>query len=75
MISCGSVPLVEGPSTNNSTYNVSYLFEHDGIKVYRFYDKGNYVYFTNCTGDMTAIENDSTGNRVQTLNGRYLKEE
>ena len=42
--SCASIPLKIGESENNSTYTVSYLFEHDGCKVYRFYDKGNYVH-------------------------------
>lgn len=60
-------PLVNGPAENNHSYNVQYLFEHDGCKVYRFYDRGNYVYFTNCGGDVTAIENDSTSHRVQTI--------
>lgn len=49
---------------NNRTYEVDYLFEHDGCKVYRFYDMGNYVYFTNCRGDVTSIANDSTEHRV-----------
>ena len=52
--SCASIPLKIGESENNSTYTVSYLFEHDGCKVYRFYDKGNYVYFTT-RGDVTSI--------------------
>ena len=52
---------------NNSTYTVSYLFEHDGCKVYRFYDKGNYVYFTT-RGDVTSITNDSTAQRTITIN-------
>ena len=46
---------------------VSYLFEHDGCKVYRFYDKGNYVYFTT-RGDVTSITNDSTAQRTITIN-------
>jgi hypothetical protein len=37
---------IEKETTNNSDYSVSYLFEKDGIKVYRFYDRGEYVYFT-----------------------------
>ena len=65
--SCASVPLKVGESENNSTYTVSYLFEHDGCKVYRFYDKGNYVYFTT-RGDVTSITNDSTAQRTITIN-------
>ncbi len=53
------------PAENNKNYRVDYLFEHDGCKVYRFYDRGNYVYFTNCTGNVTCISSDST--RVETI--------
>ena len=65
--SCASIPLKVGESENNSTYTVSYLFEHDGCKVYRFYDKGNYVYFTT-RGDVTAIKSDSAAQRTITIN-------
>jgi hypothetical protein len=44
---------------NNKTYQVDYLFEHDGCKVYRFQDNGHYVYFTNCTGETASFRNDS----------------
>ena len=57
-------PLATSKADNNKTYSVEYLFEHDGCKVYRFMDKGNYVYFTNCKGDVTSIKNDSTQVRV-----------
>lgn len=30
-------------------YSVTFLFECDGVKVYRFYD-GKYIYFTNANG-------------------------
>ena len=54
---------------NNADYTVSYLFEHDGCRVYRFYDmwSGSYVYFTT-QGDVTSIPNDST--RQQTITYR-----
>lgn len=32
--------------TNNSNFRVELLFEHDGIKIYRFYDQSGYHYFT-----------------------------
>ena len=60
-------PVAKQIPQNNDTYNVDYLFEHDGCKVYRFYDRGNYVYFTNCSGEVTAISTDSTEQRVQTV--------
>lgn len=58
---CGlaGTPIAKSASDNNPTYKVEYLFEHDGCKVYRFMDMGNYIYFTNCQGDVTSIENDS----------------
>jgi len=59
-------PVAKQVPGNNDTYKVDYLFEHEGCKVYRFRDMGNYVYFTNCTGDVTAIRNDSTEFRVRT---------
>ena len=56
-------------AANNPDYTVSYLFEHDGCRVYRFYDtrSASYVYFTT-QGDVTAIPNDST--RQQTVTYR-----
>lgn len=65
--SCASIPLQTRESENNSTYTVSYLFEHDGCKVYRFFDRGNYVYFTT-RGDVTSIKADSTAQRTVTIN-------
>lgn len=59
--------LLVTPSDNNQTYKIDYLFEHDGCKVYRFYDRGNYVYFTNCNGEVTSISNDSLKTRTHTI--------
>lgn len=60
-------PLTSTKADNNKTYTVQYLFEHDGCKVYRFQDDGNFVYFTNCKGDVTSIKNDSTQVRVMSV--------
>lgn len=57
-------PVASFTPENNRTYHVHYLFEHDGCRVYRFQDIGNYVYFTNCAGDVTSIQSDSTEVRV-----------
>ena len=55
--SCVSqIPLTKEKPVNNSTYQVEYLFEHEGCKVYRFMDMGHYIYFTNCKGDVTSID-------------------
>ena len=59
------VPIQTKEPGNNKTYEVDYLFDHDGCKVYRFYDRGNYVYFTNCTGE-AIMKTDSTEVRNRT---------
>lgn len=56
-------PIQKAKPGNNLTYDVEYLFEYEGCKVYRFYDMGNYVYFTNCNGDVTSITADSAKTR------------
>lgn len=60
-------PVASEYSQNNEDYTVDYLFEHEGCKVYRFRDRDNYVYFTNCNGNVTAIKDDSTKTRVETI--------
>ena len=57
------IPLNKSKPIDNSTYTVEYLFEHDGCKVYRFRDDGNYVYFTSCRGETTSVLSDSTGTK------------
>lgn len=61
------VPISKTPSENNSTYTIDYLFEHEGVKVYRFLDEGRYVYFTNKASEVTSVVNDSTQVRTQTV--------
>nr|WP_231496802.1 DUF4884 domain-containing protein [Prevotella sp. 10(H)] len=60
-------PIARKAPDNNATYRVDYLFEHEGCKVYRFQDMGEYIYFTNCSGSLTTITNDSTRYRIQTI--------
>jgi hypothetical protein len=62
-------PLTTTPPENNTTYKVEYLFEHEGCKIYRFYDRGNYVYFTNCNGE-AINQSDSTVIRNSTRTSR-----
>ena len=33
------------------------MFEHDGVKVYRFYDDGSYIYYTDARGSTMWREN------------------
>lgn len=62
-----NVPLQRAPARNNDSYEVSYLFEHDGVRVYRFYDDGREVYFTSPATIVTAVQNDSAKTVVPTL--------
>jgi hypothetical protein len=39
---------VEVQASTNAEIPVSLLFENDGCKVYRFYDAGEYIYYTKC---------------------------
>ena len=60
-------------STTNSEIRVDFLFEVDGIKVYRFNDNGYFVYFTNRTGNTeysytTHNRNVAHTHRVQCVN-------
>lgn len=54
---------VTAPENNNS-YEIEYLFEHEGCKMYRFMDNGTYIYFSNCNNDVTHVLNDSVQIRV-----------
>ena len=51
-------------------YRVKFLFECNGVKVYRFYD-GKYVYFTNTNG-MTKYQHTTRAgtHRMQSINTR-----
>ncbi|MFM2392466.1 MAG: hypothetical protein RLZZ546_443 [Bacteroidota bacterium] len=49
-------------------YQIEYLFAHDGCKMYRFTDRGNFVYFSNCSGDITSISSDTLSTRTSTIN-------
>lgn len=53
-------PLHTGPAQNNQTYEVEYLFEHEGCRAYRFRDMGNWVYYTNCNGSTFTRPDSST---------------
>jgi hypothetical protein len=54
-------PIVTTQADNNVDYEVSYLFEYGGCKVYRFYDRyySNAVYYTNCGGETVALKDSS----------------
>lgn len=54
---------IEKTKTNNDDYSVTYLFEKDGIKVYRFHDGLNYHYFTSRGETITTQTSGSNKHR------------
>ena len=64
LISCTNNPPMEQTTTTNG-YNVQLLFEVDGIKVYKFKDEWNNVYFTNRPGEI--INYHSTGKTTEII--------
>jgi len=51
LTSCANDPISKEQLGKDDGFEVEYLFEKDGIKVYRFYDNGRTHYFT--TGGTT----------------------
>lgn len=47
--------------TQNGDFNVEFLFEQDGCRVYRFKDAGRYIYWSNCAGRTQYTEVHSNG--------------
>lgn len=48
-------------SEQSDNYNPKFLFEVDGVKVYRFVDGGEAVYFTNSAGLVEWEKTESNG--------------
>ncbi len=55
--------------TDNSKIQVELLFEHDGVKVYRFFDSGRPIYYTDARGATNWHTGGKTNQKhiVQTL--------
>ena len=51
---------IEKSKTNNDDYEVTYLFEKDGVKMYRFYDGMHYHYFTS-RGETITTQTSGSG--------------
>ena len=51
---------IEKSKTNNDDYDVTYLFEKDGVRVYRFSDGLNYHYFTS-RGETITTQSSGSG--------------
>ena len=51
LVGCTNEPMSKERIGKDDGFEVEYLFEKDGIKVYRFWGAGHYHYFT--TGGLT----------------------
>lgn len=51
-------------------FDVQFLFETDGVKVYRFFDAGEYIYFTNANGKTSYVTGGKYSERKTSLNNR-----
>lgn len=51
-------------------FDVQLLFEVDGVKVYRFFDLGEYIYFTNANGKTSYVTGSKVSERKTSLNNR-----
>lgn len=46
----------ETTQTDNTAFQVDFLFEHNGFKVYRFYDAGHNHYFVEPKGEVLSTQ-------------------
>jgi hypothetical protein len=53
VVGCFNEPQSVELTGKDYKFQIEYLFEKDGIKMYRFYDGGNYHYFTTNGETMT----------------------
>ena len=59
LVSCNGNKGINVPTSDSiNDIKVEKLFVVDGITVYRFYDVGRMVYFTNKKGDVKAIHDE-----------------
>lgn len=61
---------IERTKTNNDEYQVTYLFEKDGIKVYRFSDGMESHYFTT-TGETISTQGTSKNHHEENIGSEY----
>ena len=47
IISCTKPPI--STNTSGRGFEVGFLFENEGCKLYRFTDAGRHIYYTNCS--------------------------
>jgi len=70
-----AVDPVETRITSNPNVSVALLFEHEGCRVYRFYDNGASRYYAKCQGGTATVmhqvqsgENNTRPEEITTVN-------
>jgi hypothetical protein len=58
LISCMNKPHSVEHLGKDDAFKVEYLFEKDGIKMYRFFDGGRFHYFTSLNQTITTHKHD-----------------
>lgn len=54
----------QSKSQEGIDFEVEFLFEKDGVKMYRFYDNGRFHYYTN-TGETISTQDAGKNNTLQ----------
>ena len=65
LIGCNKDP--QSTSTIGNGFKVEYLFEKDGVRVYRFYDGGRYHYFTT-KGETISTQSEGKSDYQENIN-------
>lgn len=65
LLGCQGRPIAS-TQTANPEYAIDFLFEHEGCRIYRFFD-GHYVYFTNCGGTTSQYKSGKVTVQQQML--------
>jgi hypothetical protein len=55
LVGCANEPMSVEVTGKDNKFEIEFLFEKDGVKMYRFYDASHYHYFTT-RGDVTSIQ-------------------
>lgn len=55
-------------TTRNGNFEVEFLFEQDGCKIYRFKDGTRYIYWANCAGKINSDYSTGGKNRTTVRN-------
>lgn len=63
LCSCLGEGMPVDATEQKGNFRPEFLFEVDGVRVFRFYDSGRHVYFTNTTGRVEWERTSSNGKR------------